>query len=247
MGIICWRFDDLNFAEEMQGIPCHLHLQKKIVSVFTKNSCKITFALITRYKGKDYRSNPDYLSFLHELISQGHEIAAHSTTHQNWQQFSEEELEIEIKTMRNDFDQMKIPTRTFVFPGLQTNWKSLPILKKYGFHILIKGENYNVFKRAFVMLKNRYYTKKYDIDFFLPHTFSTEQSYSPPLLNLPMQIPDNKATVHVMDHIWLYKKQDINALLALISSSKQHQWLTVSSVVEDRNNNYQMKPFSNKK
>lgn len=235
MVILCWRFDDLNFAEEMDGSRNPLPIQEKIASILDKRRCKATFGLITNYNNKDYTTNRPYFRFIKNLQKKGHEIAAHGVHHNSWIHYSTKELGGIINKMREDFDAMDIPVFTFIFPGLQTNWRALPLLKKNGFEIIIKGERYNPLKRMYIKAMNSYYAKKYGLNFFVPHSFSTERSYSPPILQLPQKIGPQKEMVHVMDHIWLYKQEDLKKFSMLVSSScKAFEWRTISEAAAEQ-------------
>lgn len=233
MKTITWRFDDLNFAREGE-LYSSLEIQKEIVAVLDRHGFKATFGLVTRHNNSTCRDNKAHLNFVKQLHKNGHEIAAHGLYHESWKNYSSNELSSIISSMRQDFDDMGIPARTFIFPYLQTNWKAIPLLKKHGFDAIIKGENYR-WKYLCNLIKSRYYSSRYSLDFFVPHSFSTEKSYHPPVLNLPKKIVSSKEIIHVMDHIWLYGKKDIKDFSDLVESTRNiFQWKTISQASGSR-------------
>lgn len=232
MATICWRFDDLNFAKE--GELCSsLSLQKKMASVLDMYGCKATFGVITRYNNNGYHENKPYFMFIKQLQRRGHEIAAHGVYHGLWTKYTEREIAEIARTMREDFDEMRLYPRTFIFPGLQTNWKALPVLRKYGFDIIIKGENFNPLKRAYVVLRNCRYRKEYGLNFFIPHTFNTAEDNSYKSVKLPDINAVRKELVHVMDHLFMYREKDIRNFEGIVKSSRKYfEWRTISSAAE---------------
>ncbi len=228
MNILLWRFDDLCFSPTICNTAVVLEVHKNIARVLKKYDCKATFGVITQYNNCSFNDNKEYYRFVRYLNKKGHEIAAHGVCHEDWKFIKKKEIFSLVHRMRDDFNNMDLFPKTFIFPGLHTNWQALPVLRKFEFEVIVKGEHVHPVKKPLLSLLNTYFVKKYSIIFPPAHAFSTEQSYDPPVLNLPEKIVPICNVTHVMDHIWLYKQSDIREFASLVKKSKEtFRWETL--------------------
>ena len=76
---------------------------------------------------------------------------------------------------------------------------------------------------AVIKMLNFIFAQLFDVDFFIPHNWSSEITYAPPKLK---SLEDLKSVLkknnilHIMDHIWLYKEQDIEKLGKFLAEHK---------------------------
>jgi hypothetical protein len=221
---IIWRFDDLNFSEKMEGEDASLWKLKEVVYAFLQNNQKANFGLITRYQNKTFKDNPNYYHCLKRLGSLGCKIMCHGVYHENFRKI--ENPRNRIKLMKQDFIKMGFAPDAVVFPYVSVPYSLIPFLKAEDFRIIFRAKGRNFFtqktNKAFDMLSQALFniTILYD-------DVSTAVSYHPPRLKSFSKIKEeiasvNKNTVLVMDHYWLYTKNEIKSLNEFIKHSKNN-------------------------
>lgn len=209
---IIWRFDDLCFDKNSEFYlpPAKI---KKIADIFHKNGQHANFSYIIR--NEDIFSK-EAINCLNFLTKNGHQILAHGGPHTNWQKLTEQEIKNAIKNMRETLNLLKIECDTFVFPGLKSKHLAYEILKKHGFNKITKDTRV----KGLSKIIDTYYSRKYKLKFVKSHnwtTFTKNRSLKP-ITSFYNILNVNAKQIYVMDHLWLYKNQQLGDFKYFIDS-----------------------------
>ncbi|MBI4016099.1 MAG: polysaccharide deacetylase family protein [Candidatus Aenigmarchaeota archaeon] len=222
--IILWRFDDVNITGTDTITP-------KIIDIFNNYRQSANFAVVLNPLNK--------LGPILRTAAQHHQIMAHGPPHVSWTQLTIKQLQITVKTMRQRLDEARIPSTSFVFPGLHSTLRTYLFLRKYGFHTIAKG------KRIWSFL-DPVLSKIFRIKFVPYHHWSTEISYEPPKRKPANEYYSiiNKSShfIHIMDHVTLYTEKDLSFLNNFLrTASKTCTFVTYDAylnILANKNKNH---------
>lgn len=228
---IVWRFDDLCF-DKNSPLYTPPQLVNEVAKIFHQRNQKANFAFIVR--PEDIYSK-ETRKCLHFLKQNGHQILTHGAPHVNWQQLSTKEMNTAVADMKQNLTQLNLTTNIFVFPGLKPNPRAYPCLKKHGFNVLLKGN-----RRLWLpKITDKYYTRKYRIDFFPEHNWSTQTKNwtLKPIRKFYSFFEKSQNFNHVMDHLWLYNNTPLKEFEEFIAeTSTTARYVTIQESLSSNKN-----------